>query len=76
MPNHNTARYTAEEEYPDLEKHNNHMSHCLTKEIYKKMRAVQTPNGFTIENAIQTGVDNPGKFACAFLLDRGSFQVC
>nr|CAB3231416.1 creatine kinase B-type [Phallusia mammillata] len=60
MPNHNTARYTAEEEYPDLEKHANHMAHCLTKEIYKKMRAVQTPSGFTIDNAIQTGVDNPG----------------
>nr|XP_004225810.1 creatine kinase B-type isoform X2 [Ciona intestinalis] len=60
MPNTNTARYTASEEFPDLSKHNNHMSRCLTEEIYKKMRAVQTPNGFTIDAAIQTGVDNPG----------------
>merc|ERR1711970_1016975 len=56
----NKANYTADEEYPDLSKHNNHMAKVLTKELYQKMRARQTPSGYTIDDAIQTGVDNPG----------------
>ena len=60
MPNTNTTKYTADEEYPDLSQHNNYMAKCLSLDIYKKLRARQTPNGFTIDNAIQTGVDNPG----------------
>ncbi|KAJ6663620.1 hypothetical protein lerEdw1_009699 [Lerista edwardsae] len=49
-----------EEEYPDLSKHNNHMAKCLTKEIYKQLRDKETPSGFTLDDVIQTGVDNPG----------------
>ena len=36
------------------------MSKVLTRDIYKKYAAVSTPNGFTFDNVIQTGVDNPG----------------
>lgn len=32
----------------------------MTPELYKRMRARQTKSGFTIDDAIQTGVDNPG----------------
>jgi len=60
MSNLNKSRYTAEDEYPDLEKHNNHMAHVLTLEMYKRLRSKQTPSGYTIDHAIQTGVDNPG----------------
>jgi creatine kinase len=60
MSNLNKSRYTAEDEYPDLEKHNNHMAHVLTLEMYKRLRSKQTPSGFTIDNVIQTGIDNPG----------------
>ncbi|XP_077974522.1 creatine kinase M-type-like [Styela clava] len=60
MPNTSTTKYTAEEEFPDLSKHNNHMAKCLTADIYKTMRSRQTSNGFGIDNVIQTGVDNPG----------------
>merc|ERR1712173_306167 len=60
MSNLNKSRYTAEDEYPDLEKHNNHMAHVLTLEMYKKYRDVTTPNGYSFDGAIQTGVDNPG----------------
>jgi len=56
----NKANYTADEEYPDLTKHNNHMAKVLSKELYQRMRARQTPSGYTIDDAIQTGVDNPG----------------
>merc|ERR1719412_2904676 len=47
-------------DYPDLSKHNNWMSKSLTPEMYAKYRDVQTPGGYTLDMAIQTGVDNPG----------------
>lgn len=53
--------YKPEEEYPDLTKHNNHMAKALTPELYKKLRDKETPSGFTLDDVIQTGVDNPGK---------------
>ncbi|MBN3285300.1 KCRM kinase, partial [Polyodon spathula] len=53
-------KFSAEEEFPDLSKHNNHMAKALTFEIYKKLRDKQTPSGFTLDDVIQTGVDNPG----------------
>ena len=31
-------KYPPEEDYPDLSKHNNWMSKCLTPEIYAKLR--------------------------------------
>ncbi|KAE8584911.1 hypothetical protein XENTR_v10021157 [Xenopus tropicalis] len=52
--------YSSEEEYPDLTKHNNHMAKALSADIYKKLRDKQTPSGFTLDDVIQTGVDNPG----------------
>ncbi|KAI6660725.1 Creatine kinase, flagellar-like [Oopsacas minuta] len=46
--------------FPDLSEHNNYMSKCLNKEIYSKLFALTTKSGFRIDQAIQTGVDNPG----------------
>ncbi|XP_039264869.1 creatine kinase, flagellar-like [Styela clava] len=54
------ASYSSQEEYPDLKNHNNHMSNCLSEEIYANLKNKTTRNGFTIDNCIQTGVDNPG----------------
>ena len=48
------------ENYPDLSLHNNWMAKHLTPEIYAKLAPLKTPNGFTLDRAIQTGVDNPG----------------
>lgn len=53
--------YKPEEEYPDLTKHNNHMAKVLTPDLYKKLRDKETPSGFTLDDVIQTGVDNPGE---------------
>ena len=53
--------FKSEEEFPELAKHNNHMAKVLTKEMYAKLRDKQTPTGFTLDDVIQTGVDNPGK---------------
>lgn len=52
----------AKDNFPELSKHNNWMATILRKnpELYTKYINVVTPNGFTFEQAIQTGVDNPG----------------
>nr|AHW80375.1 creatine kinase [Cerebratulus lacteus] len=60
MPNELQKTYPAEADFPDLTKHNNWMGQCLTPEIYAKLRDKTTPSGFTLDGAIQTGVDNPG----------------
>ncbi|XP_033647574.1 creatine kinase, flagellar-like [Asterias rubens] len=46
--------------YPDLKKHNNYMAKCLTPAIYDKLCNLKTKTGFTVDNCMQTGVDNPG----------------
>lgn len=48
------------EGYPDLSKHSNHMSKFLTAAMYKKLKDLKTPSGFTLDDAIRTGVENPG----------------
>ncbi|XP_078286203.1 creatine kinase U-type, mitochondrial-like isoform X2 [Rhinoraja longicauda] len=52
--------YPASADYPDLRKHNNCMSSCLTPGIYARLRDKATPSGWTLDQSIQTGVDNPG----------------
>ena len=52
--------FSATDEYPDLENHHSHMAHCLTEELYRRMRELETTSGFTIDDAIQPGVDQPG----------------
>ena len=54
------SRFPADEDFPDLSQHNNWMAKVLTKDIYQRMREKATPNGYTIDDMIQTGVDNPG----------------
>lgn len=48
---------------PELSKHNNWMATVIrdNPKLYEKYIDVVTPSGFTFEQAIQTGVDNPGK---------------
>lgn len=36
------------------------MAECLTPSIYAKLRNKVTPKGYTLDQCIQTGVDNPG----------------
>ena len=67
--------YKVEEEFPDLSKHNNHMAKVLTKEIYGKLRDKQTPSGYTLDDVIQTGVDNPGKAQTLQFRLRNLFMI-
>jgi len=53
-------KFNAAADYPDFSKHNNWMSKVLTAEMYAQLRDKCTPSGYTLDNAIQTGVDNPG----------------
>ncbi|XP_060938375.1 creatine kinase, brain a [Limanda limanda] len=59
---HNALKmnFSSEQEYPDLSKHNNHMAKIITPEMYERLRSKQTPSGFTLDDVIQTGIDNPG----------------
>lgn len=47
-------------DFPDLRKHNNCMASALTPGIYGRLRDKLTPNNWTLDQCIQTGVDNPG----------------
>ena len=50
------SKFAPKDDYPDLSKHNNWMSKCLTLEIYEKLRDKTTPSGFTLDECIQTGL--------------------
>ncbi|CAH1775389.1 unnamed protein product [Owenia fusiformis] len=52
-------KYPASANFPELSQHNNTMAKCLTPAIYAKLRDKATPNGWTLDQCIQTGVDNP-----------------
>ena len=53
-------KFSSAAEFPDLSQHNNHMAKILTPAMYENLRSKQTPSGFTLDDVIQTGVDNPG----------------
>lgn len=61
----NTSRryYPASAEYPDLTRNRCIMARNMDKSLYAKLRDRVTANGFTIDDVIQTGVDNPAKFS-------------
>nr|BAS02801.1 arginine kinase 2 [Tropiometra macrodiscus] len=56
--NKNQLKYDASEDFPDFKGHKSLLSKYLTKDMYKKLRDVTTPSGYTIDKAIQNGVDN------------------
>eukprot|EP00906_Rhabdomonas_costata_P010568 RCo014843 len=43
--------------YPELTGKANLLSRCLTPALYEKLKAVRTSSGFTLDRAIQVGVD-------------------
>ncbi|XP_036974218.1 creatine kinase, mitochondrial 2a (sarcomeric) isoform X1 [Acanthopagrus latus] len=52
--------YPPSSDFPDLRKHNNCMASALTPAVYARLRDKLTPNNWTLDQCIQTGVDNPG----------------
>ncbi len=75
--NYSRKFYPASAEYPDISRNRNIMARHLTKNLYAKLRDKVTPNGFTIDDAIQTGVDNIGKFSFTGLVagDEQSYEA-
>ncbi|KAF1431307.1 Creatine kinase B-type, partial [Spheniscus magellanicus] len=69
-------KHSADEEFPDLSVHNNHMAKVLTLDLYKKLRDKQTSSGFTLDDVIQTGVDNPGNGWGPGLVLSGHVPCC
>lgn len=74
--------YVAANNAPKLTKHKNHMAKVLKEdpELYSRMAALKTPNGYTFDYCIQTGVDNRNPFenvtsVGATAGDGESFQV-
>lgn len=47
-------------DYPDMRQYNNLMAKHLAPRLYARLRNRKTGSGFTLDKAIQTGVDNPG----------------
>ena len=67
-------------DFPDLRKHNNCMAASLTPAIYAHLRDKTTPNNWTLNQSIQTGVDNPGhpfiKTVGMVAGDEETYEVC
>lgn len=55
-------RYPAGSNFPELRSHNNAMADVLKDDpgLYSMYHGIHTPNGFSFDQVIQTGVDNPG----------------
>lgn len=50
---------SSEDNYPVFTpKHRSLMAKCLTKELYDKLKDSKSEKGFTLDQAIQTGIDN------------------
>jgi len=59
MANLKQLDYDASEDFPDFAGHHSLLAKHCSQDIYKKLRDVQTSSGYTIDRAIQNGVDNP-----------------
>jgi len=59
MANLNKKKYDTDEDYPIMEGNKTFMAKNLSKALYKKLRDDPTASGFTIDQCIQNGVDNP-----------------
>ena len=75
--NYSRRFYPASAEYPDIARHKNIMARNLSKSLYAKMRDLRTSNGFSIDDAIQTGVDNPGRLSSTGVVagDEETYKV-
>nr|CAB3231446.1 creatine kinase U-type, mitochondrial-like [Phallusia mammillata] len=60
LPPTRQLKFPPSADFPDLTHHHNIMKNHLTPGVYAKLRDVVTPNGITLDQCIQTGVDNQG----------------
>ena len=60
------ASNLSEDDYPDFTGHVSLLSKHLTYEVYKILQGVVTASGFTLNKAIEYGVNDPGKTRSVF----------
>ncbi|XP_033121064.1 arginine kinase-like [Anneissia japonica] len=58
MANLKQKDFDAKEDYPNFQGHHSLLSKYLTEATYCKLRDQETPSGYTLDKAIQNGVDN------------------
>jgi len=62
--------------YPNFtSKHQSLMAKYLTKEIYEELKTKESLNGFTIDDVIKSGVENPDSGIGAYAGDRESYMI-
>ena len=63
-------------EYPNFQKDcNSLLCKYLTKEVFEELKDRKTPNGFTLEKAINSGVVNPDSSIGVYAGDKESYEV-
>ncbi len=62
--------------YPEFtKKHKSLMAKYLTKEVFEKLKELKTKNGFTLEKAIKSGLDNPDSGIGVYAGDMESYTL-
>ncbi|ETO25900.1 hypothetical protein RFI_11238 [Reticulomyxa filosa] len=63
------------ENFPDLSHHDNFLAKCLTKELYASLFEQTSATGFSLDKAIQVGIDCPNEPIGMYFGDEDSFRV-
>ncbi|OQY10358.1 MAG: arginine kinase [Fusobacteriia bacterium 4572_132] len=62
--------------FPEFSKESKSLlKRCLTKEIYDKLKDLKTSNGFTLEQAIKSGVENQDSSIGVYAGDRETYSL-
>ena len=62
--------------YPNFTKeHKSLMAKYLSKEVFEELKDLKTPNGFTLERAIKSGIDNPDSGIGVYAGDIESYTI-
>ena len=56
-------------------KHKSLMAKYLTKEVFEELKELKTKNGFTLQRAIQSGIDNPDSGIGVYAGDAESYTA-
>ncbi len=56
-------------------KHKSLMAKYLTKEVFEELKELKTKNGFTLQRAIQSGIDNPDSGIGVYAGDAESYTT-
>jgi creatine kinase/arginine kinase len=63
-------------QYPEFtDQHKSLMAKYLTKEVFEKLKDLKTKNGFTLQKAMRSGIDNPDSGIGVYAGDEESYTV-